>query len=640
MKTSHHVLSIAVVAAATACGGANESDSSGASTPSSEDVNLTGDEEQLRQEALATIARLEAPPEPEGTVYAMEFKNGKVSRSFELAAAYESVAGLDGDDVRVRALQVPVESAAVPVDKLSPALRAALDVAPPRARVLQGTGESFQDVVVTFVEDTRIPRFPRNGRGAARRTAALQTQRQQLGAAVARLREPGYDRRGRELSSRHRAVEKERFWLINAVSLRVPASEVLAIAARSDVQYVELEQGGEPPPVDDIVDGRAWIRSDGYFQFDGGLMALLDTGVRSTHRVFSSPDNLGLLRDCMNGTSNNCESGTSLDPSDHCDHGTGSASILTGSAALGAQSRGVSSILVDSYKVYSAECGYNVAAGVRAFQAAVVNVSNTIVAEIQNNTSPAGSTSTAADRAFDAGSAVIAAAGNFGPTASSVRAPGNAHKAIAVGAFDVVSGDLGSFSGRGPTSDGRLKPELIAPTNTVAASSTSNTAMLPFSGTSGATPYVGAAAGMVNDRFDTATAGHVYAFLIAAGGDDASCLNTTGCGILRMPVGGQSFMGRVDVASGATVDVPVTIGLPAREVRGAIWWPESGAAHQNIDLRLIRPNGNIANSSTATNHVSEKVETTTGLVSGTWRLRITAPGMAQSQTVYWSLQRE
>src|SRR5262249_26724129 len=146
------------------------------------------------------------------------------------------------------------------------------------------------------------------------------------------------------------------------------------------------------------------------------------------------------------------------------------------------------------------------------------------VAEIQSNSSDSGSTSAAADAAFDAGAAVIAAAGNFGPTAGSVRAPGNAHKAIAVGAFNVISGALNNSSGRGPTTDNRLKPDLTPPTSTPAASWEASSGLQIFTGTSGAPPYMGAAAAMIRDRLgSTSQPGHVYAFLIAAGGDDVSC---------------------------------------------------------------------------------------------------------------------
>ena len=63
---------------------------------------------------------------------------------------------------------------------------------------------------------------------------------------------------------------------------------------------------------------------------------------------------------------------------------------------------------------------------------------------------------------------VVAAAGNTGPAPESINGPGAAAKVIAVGAVANFSGDgrgiyLSAFSSRGPTLDGRTKPDVSAP---------------------------------------------------------------------------------------------------------------------------------------------------------------------------------
>ncbi len=71
--------------------------------------------------------------------------------------------------------------------------------------------------------------------------------------------------------------------------------------------------------------------------------------------------------------------------------------------------------------------------------------------------------------AHDAGLVVLAAAGNEGPNRKTVGSPGNSPDAITVGAADDKDtpdpGDdtMADFSSRGPTKDGRPKPEIIAP---------------------------------------------------------------------------------------------------------------------------------------------------------------------------------
>lgn len=91
--------------------------------------------------------------------------------------------------------------------------------------------------------------------------------------------------------------------------------------------------------------------------------------------------------------------------------------------------------------------------------------------------------SLAANAAVQAGKVVMAAAGNFGAAPETIGAPGAAVHAITVGAAaEAVSEPtedwhssgvyLAPFSSRGPTADGRVKPDIAAPGVTVAAAGT------------------------------------------------------------------------------------------------------------------------------------------------------------------------
>ena len=75
-------------------------------------------------------------------------------------------------------------------------------------------------------------------------------------------------------------------------------------------------------------------------------------------------------------------------------------------------------------------------------------------------------TSQAIQRAVAAGIVVAVAAGNAGPGTCTVGTPGAAPAALTVGAMaDPGPGGfyLASFSSRGPTADGRIKPDVVAP---------------------------------------------------------------------------------------------------------------------------------------------------------------------------------
>jgi len=94
---------------------------------------------------------------------------------------------------------------------------------------------------------------------------------------------------------------------------------------------------------------------------------------------------------------------------------------------------------------------------------------------------------------------VVMSAGNNGPGPSTLGSPGNAKNALTVGAL--LHGGLtgiAGFSSRGPTADGRTKPDIMAPgNNTISARGSTNVNSTPqapqtatLSGTSMAAPTI------------------------------------------------------------------------------------------------------------------------------------------------------
>ncbi|URZ09769.1 S8 family serine peptidase [Clostridium felsineum] len=118
-----------------------------------------------------------------------------------------------------------------------------------------------------------------------------------------------------------------------------------------------------------------------------------------------------------------------------------------------------------------------------------------------------------ANRLVESGVIVCVAAGNYGAQAFevpgdnstqvwanfemiSVTDPGNAEKVITVGSTHKTEPELygvSSFSSKGPTGDGRIKPDLVAPGEEV-SSTAPNNIYTTASGTSAATPFVSGAA--------------------------------------------------------------------------------------------------------------------------------------------------
>src|SRR6185295_8980131 len=110
-------------------------------------------------------------------------------------------------------------------------------------------------------------------------------------------------------------------------------------------------------------------------------------------------------------------------------------------------------------------------------------------------------TTVAVDAAAKRGIIVVTAAGNEGPGFRTIWTPGDADSALTIGAEDSL-GNIAFFSGRGPTADGRLKPDFTAPG--VAVCVVVGPGQLQReAGTSFATPLTAAGITLMKEMFPT-----------------------------------------------------------------------------------------------------------------------------------------
>ncbi len=110
-------------------------------------------------------------------------------------------------------------------------------------------------------------------------------------------------------------------------------------------------------------------------------------------------------------------------------------------------------------------------------------------------------TTVAADMAAQRGILVVTAAGNDGPLPRSISTPADGDSVLAIGAEDSL-GTIAGFSSRGPTADGRIKPDFTAPGVAVCVLTGVNH-VLPEDGTSFATPILAAGAALVKQIHPT-----------------------------------------------------------------------------------------------------------------------------------------
>jgi PKD repeat protein len=214
------------------------------------------------------------------------------------------------------------------------------------------------------------------------------------------------------------------------------------------------------------------------------------------------------------------------------------------------------------------------------------------------------------------GVAVALAAGNSGSSSGTILLPGDGMNVLTVGAFNdnhttTLSDDsLASFSSRGPTADGRRKPDLCAPGYQINSCNAfwegSNPDFVAMSGTSMATPHVAGSMSLLLS-YNSAWQPEALKALLANSCRNSSPVTGTpdsnwGCGALDL---GQAYTDRTRAFTATlTSSGPVAhyykLGSLASSGRSTIAWnraatysgstpasgPGSASTLVNLDLYL------------------------------------------------------
>lgn len=142
----------------------------------------------------------------------------------------------------------------------------------------------------------------------------------------------------------------------------------------------------------------------------------------------------------------------------------------------------------------------------------------------------------AVEEAWDAGIVVVVAAGNMGPKAQTITAPGNSRKVITVGSSD-ERGPV--YSGRGPTRSCVCKPDIVAPGSDIISCNASFQNGKGYycrkSGTSMATPMVSGAVALLLAKEPWLTNVEVKMRLRESAVDLGMERNRQGWGLLNIP---------------------------------------------------------------------------------------------------------
>lgn len=195
---------------------------------------------------------------------------------------------------------------------------------------------------------------------------------------------------------------------------------------------------------------------------DDVVIAIADTGINANH-----PDLRGKVlywKDYV---------GSRPAPYDDQGHGTHVAGVAAGSGKLNPALAGVApQAALVVFKILDSSGNGALSDGIAAVDEAItrrvelnIRILNFSLAT-QGSSAGEDAFSLACNSAVGNGIVVVAAAGNSGPGSRTIGAPAAATQVITVGAGADVGEKgffLADFSSRGPTADGRIKPDLWAP---------------------------------------------------------------------------------------------------------------------------------------------------------------------------------
>jgi serine protease AprX len=317
-----------------------------------------------------------------------------------------------------------------------------------------------------------------------------------------------------------------------AMSATLTKSQIEALAASPDVIRIEYDEpvhafsqtaniwyGTEKARNDFGVTGDRDGNPNAYSKNDV-VVAVIDTGIDAAHVDLDGGKVIG-WKDFVNNRAT---------PYDDNGHGTHVASIATGTGEGNPAYKGVApGAALVGIKVLDANGSgsmSNVAAGIDwaisnkdVYGIRVINLS----LGTSGSSDGSDSTSQAVNRAHDAGIVVAVAAGNSGPAKKTIGSPGAAAKALTVAAMadpGEKGFNLASFSSRGPTADGRTKPDIAAPgTNITAAKSGTSNQYVTYSGTSMATPFIAGTVALMLDANPSLTPDQVKSYLFTMATD-------------------------------------------------------------------------------------------------------------------------
>jgi subtilisin family serine protease len=265
-----------------------------------------------------------------------------------------------------------------------------------------------------------------------------------------------------------RSLRKD-FHLIPATAMTVQADEVENLAAREEVAEVWYDESVRvllDTSVPSIGAPEVWQTVG--VQGEDVTLCIIDTGIDTAHpdfdgRITQTADFTGL---------GSVEDGHG--------HGTHVASIAAGSGqASSGRYRGVAPhATIMAARVLDSRGDGRMSNVMAGLEWAADNGAQIMILSLGTDDTSDGMDALCdmVNAVAEMGRIVVVAAGNDGPQDGTIGSPAAAEGALTVGAT-LDAARMAQFSSRGPTLDGRVKPEIVAPGNNIIAARASGTSL-------------------------------------------------------------------------------------------------------------------------------------------------------------------
>jgi subtilisin family serine protease len=323
---------------------------------------------------------------------------------------------------------------------------------------------------------------------------------------------------------------EQKFNLFPGEALKVTSADIETLSKQEDVEQIWPDLPVYTclnTSVPKIQAPKVW---DAGFKGAGIKVAVVDTGIDDTH-----PDFAGRIMATKSFVGNSAR--------DDNGHGTHVAGTVAGN---GSKSNGkYVGVAPEAHlyiaKVLQADGSGSMSSVMAGIEWAVLEQQVQIINLSLGGTTTCDGTdalSVLCDEAvLQAGVVMCIAAGNAGPRQQTIGPPGCARYVITVGAVD-DDDRVADFSSRGPTADGRVKPDIVFPGVGIVAPQAAGTRLGPVieegyvasDGTSMATPHASGVAALMLQANPELTAEQVKTDMLAGGVDLGALPNEQGIG--------------------------------------------------------------------------------------------------------------